>query len=168
VVPQNTSAATNDLSLRTLTSEWDVREVLDAIMGEPFDERVDADGNKLLTGLPVFVWWPDVSPEPTIRSAIDGWESVGWGFAQLTLRGATSERVLRSAWEHPTGSELRQPKFGGAGPWRDVDWSLLRKRVADVKRLIAGPLGGIAPADGSGWVLPAATAEANAGRRSLS
>jgi hypothetical protein len=54
------------------------------------------------------------------------------------------------------------------GSHSDVDWSLLRKRVADVKRLIAGPLGSIAPADGSGWVLPAATAEANAGRRSLS
>lgn len=163
-----TSLPMSDLSLRTLTSEWDVREVLGAIMGEPFDERVDADANKLMTGLPVFVWWPDVSPEPTIRSAIDGWESVGWGFAQLTLRGATIDRVLRSAWEHPTGSELKQPKFGGAGPWRDVDWSLLRKRVAAVRRLIAGPLGGIAPADGRGiWSLPAAVAEARAGRRRL-
>jgi hypothetical protein len=74
--------------------------------------------------------------------------------------------VLRSAWEHPTGSELKQPKFGGAGPWRDVDWSLLRKRVAGVKRLIAGPLGGIASVDGRGvWSLPAAVAEARAGRR---
>jgi hypothetical protein len=163
-----TSLPMSDLSLRALTSEWDVREVLANIMGEPFDERAEADWSRLRTGLPIFVWWPDVSPEPAIRSAIDGWESVGWGFAQLTLRGATAERVLPSAWEHPTGSELRQPKFGGSGPWRDVDWSLLRKRVAGVKKLIAGPLGGIAPADGRGWVLPAAAAEANANRRSLS
>jgi hypothetical protein len=163
-----TSLPMSDLSLRALTSEWDVREVLANIMGEPFDERAEADWSRLRTGLPIFVWWPDVSPEPTIRSAIDGWESVGWGFAQLTLRGATAERVLRSAWEHPTGSELKHPKFGGAGPWRDVDWSLLRKRVADVKRLIAGPLGGIASVDGRGvWSLPAAVAEARTGRRRL-
>lgn len=163
-----TSLPMSDLTLRTLTSEWDVREVLAAIRGEPFDERLDADENQLTTGLPVFVWWPDVSPEPAIRAAIDGWESVGWGFAQLTLRGATIDRVLRSAWEYPTGSEVRQPKFGGAGPWRDVDWSLLRKRVAGVKGLIAGPLGGVAMHETNGvWSLPAAAAEANAGRRRL-
>jgi hypothetical protein len=50
-----------------------------------------------------------------------------------------------------------------------VDWSLLRKRVAAVKRLIAGPLGGIAPVEGRDvWSLPAAVAESREGRRGLS
>lgn len=163
-----TSVPMSDLSLRAITTEWDAREVLGTIMGEPFDERGTTERSTLETGLPVFVWWPDVSPAPAIRAAIDGWASAGWGFAQLTLRGATADRVLRSTWQHPTGSELKAPKFGGAGPWRDVDWRLMRKRVAAVKRLIVAPLGGIAMHQEHGvWSLPAAVAEARAGRRGL-
>jgi hypothetical protein len=163
-----TSVPMSDLSLRTMTSDWDAREQLETIMGEPFDERVDDDGGRLRTGLPVFIWWPDVSPPPAIRSAIDGWESVGWGFAQLTLRGATADRVLRSTWQHPTGTELRQPKFGAPGPWREVDWRQLRRKVTAVKALIQERLGGVALRDmRATWALDAAAAEARAGRREL-
>ena len=158
----------SDLSLRAMTSDWETRETLAAIMDEPFDERLGEDWGKLRTGLPVFVWWPDVSPAPAIRAAIDGWESVGWGFAHVTLRGATAKRIVRSAWQYPTGAETRETKFGGAGPWRDVDWRLLRGKVASVKRLIEGPLGGIAPlATRDTWSLAHAVAEARAGRRVL-
>ena len=163
-----TSVPMSDLSLREFTSDWDAREVLETIMGEPFDDRGSGDAGLLKTGLPVFVWWPDVSAAPAIREAIDGWESVGWGFAQLTLRGATADRVLRSTWQYPTGTELREPKFGGAGPWRFVDWSLLRRKVSAVKALIEGPLGGVAsPHARATWALDAAVAEMQAGRRLL-
>ena len=158
----------SDLSLRAMTSDWETRETLAAIMDEPFDERLGEDWGKLRTGLPVFVWWPDVSPAPAIRAAIDGWESVGWGFAHVTLRGATATRVVRSAWQYPTGSEMKESKFAGAGPWRDVDWRLLRSKVASVKRLIEGPLGGVSPlATRDTWSLAHAVAEARAGRRVL-
>jgi hypothetical protein len=163
-----TSVPMSDLTLRPLSSEWDTREVLETIMGEPFDERVPDDESRLQTGLPVFVWWPDVSPPPSIRAAIDGWESVGWGFAQLTLRGATTTRVLRSSWQYPTGTELRQPKFGESGPWREVDWRQLRRKVAAVKSLISGPLGGIvSPNARAIWTLECAAEEARVGRRAL-
>jgi hypothetical protein len=162
----DTSVPMSDLTLRTMRSDWDTREVLETIMGEPFDERAADAVNRLDTGLPVFVWWPDVSSPPSIRSAIDGWESVGWGFAQLTLRGATTTRVLRSSWQHPTGTELRQPKFGEAGPWREVDWRQLRRKVSAVKALIAGSLGGAQLAR-STWTLENAIAEERAGRRTL-
>jgi hypothetical protein len=163
-----TSVPMSDLTLRAMPFEWDAREVLETIMGEPFDERADGDANALITGLPLFVWWPDVSSAPEIREAIDGWESVGWGFAQVTLRGATADQVLRSTWQHPTGTELRQPKFSGAGPWRDVDWPLLRKKVSAVKALIRGPLGGVLRSDACDtWTLGAAAMEAREGRRTL-
>jgi hypothetical protein len=142
--------------------------VLETIMGEPFDERVADDESRLHTGLPVFVWWPDVSPPPAIRAAIDGWESVGWGFAQLTLRGATDGRVLRSSWQYPTGTELRQPKFGESGPWREVDWRQLRRKVSAVKSLISGTLGGVVLGSARAtWTMEAAAAEARAGHRTL-
>ena len=158
----------SDLTLRSMPSDWETREILATIMDEPFDERVGHDWGKLRTGLPVFVWWPDVCPAPQIRAAIDGWESVGWGFAHVTLRGATAQRVIHSAWQYPTGSELKEPKFGGEGPWREVDWALLRQKVAAVKRLIAGPLGGVAPlATRDTWSLAYAVEEARAGRRVL-
>ena len=163
-----TSVPMSDLTLRAMPFDWDAREVLENIMGDPFDERVADDASRLMTGLPLFVWWPDVSPAPEIRQAIDGWQSVGWGFALLTLRGATTDRVLRSSWQHPTGTELRESKFAGAGPWRDVDWSLLRKKVSAVKALIRGPLGGVVPGDARDtWTLGAAATEAREGRRAL-
>ncbi|MFL5617827.1 MAG: hypothetical protein ACJ79A_05455 [Gemmatimonadaceae bacterium] len=163
-----TSVPMSDLSLRAMTSDWDALETLETIMGEPFDERAAADGSRLKTGLPVFIWWPDVSPAPMIRSAIDGWESVGWGFAQLTLRGATTDRVLRSTWQHPTGTELRQPKFCTPGPWREVDWRQLRRKVSAVRALIQGRLGGVALRDQRAtWTLAKAAAEARTGRRGL-
>jgi hypothetical protein len=158
----------SDLTLRAMPFDWDARDVLETIMGEPFDERADDDLNRLMTGLPVFVWWPDVSPAPEIREAIDGWESVGWGHAQLTLRGATADRVLRSIWQYPTGTELREPKFSGAGPWRDVDWALLRKKVSAVKALIRDRSAVSCRATrATVWTLGAAAAEAREGRRAL-
>jgi hypothetical protein len=163
-----TSVPMSDLSLREMPSDWDVREVLETIMGEPFDERAADDEGRLRTGLPVFVWWPDVSPPPAIRSAIDGWESVGWGYAQLTLRGATTARVLRSSWQHPTGTELRQAKFGESGPWREVDWRQLRRKVSAVKALVRGALGGISlDSARATWTLEHAAAEVRAGGRRL-
>ena len=59
-----TAVPMSDLTLRALTSDWEVREVLSSIMDEPFDERTGREWNRLRTGLPVFVWWPDVSPAP--------------------------------------------------------------------------------------------------------
>jgi len=163
-----TSVPMSDLTLRAMPFDWDAREVLESIMGEPFDERDADDPSRLMTGLPVFVWWPDVSPAPEIREAIDGWESVGWGFAQITMRGATADRVLRSVWQYPTGTELREPKFAGAGPWRDVDWALLRKKVSAVKALIQGPLGGVVSSGARDvWTLDAAATAAREGRRVL-
>ncbi|HKP15451.1 MAG TPA: hypothetical protein VJT85_05285 [Gemmatimonadaceae bacterium] len=162
-----TSVPMSDLTLRAMPFDWDAREVLETIMGEPFDERIADDPSRLMTGLPVFVWWPDVSPAPDIREAIDGWESVGWGFAQITLRGATADRVLRSTWQYPTGTELRESKFADAGPWRDVAWPLLKKKVAAVKELIRGPLGGIASRERDVWTLAAAATEAREGPRLL-
>jgi hypothetical protein len=163
-----TSVPMSDLSLREMTSDWDVREVLETIMGEPFDERAADDEGRLKTGLPVFVWWPDVSPPPAIRAAIDGWESTGWGFAQLTLRGATTARVLRSSWQHPTGTELRQAKFGESGPWREVDWRQLRRKVSAVKALVRGALGGTNLDSARAiWTLENAAHEERAGLRRL-
>jgi len=163
-----TSVPMRDLSLREMCSDWDVREVLETIMGEPFDERVADDEGRLKTGLPVFVWWPDVSPPPAIRAAIDGWESTGWGYAQITLRGATTARVLRSSWQHPTGTELRQAKFGESGPWREVDWRQLRRKVSAVKALIQGQLGGVILGNArAAWTLENAADEGRAGLRTL-
>ena len=165
-----TSVPMSDLTLRAMPFDWDAREMLETIMGEPFDERVGDDRAELVTGLPVFVWWPDVSPAPEIRQAIDGWESVGWGFAQLTLRGATADRVLRSTWQHPTGTEVRESKFSGAGPWRDVAGRCCRKKVSAVKSLIRGPLGGVASdrARAHGRSAPRPWKRAKAGERSTS
>jgi hypothetical protein len=76
--------------------------------------------------------------------------------------------VLRSTWQHPTGTELRQPKFGAPGPWREVDWRQLRRKVTAVKALIQERLGGVALRDmRATWALDAAAAEARAGRREL-
>jgi hypothetical protein len=76
--------------------------------------------------------------------------------------------VLRSTWQHPTGTELRASKFAGAGPWRDVEWPLLRKKVAAVKALIRGPLGAVLQSDARAtWTLGAAAMESREGRRTL-
>ena len=76
--------------------------------------------------------------------------------------------MLRSTWEYPTGSELREPKFGGPGPWREVDWRGLRRTLAAVKAQIEGPLGGVAPLGARDtFALESAACEARAGRRVL-
>jgi hypothetical protein len=161
-----------DLTFRELPSDWDVREMVSRIRGHPFDER---DGDwpgigwpELQLGTHVRFWWPDVSPRPVAHGTEQNWEIVSWGHAELLLRGATPGRVLRSEWTYPTGTELKQEKFAGPGPWRDVDWKLLRRKVKDVRALVTGVLGGVAPMDvRDTWTLPVAAASARAGARVL-
>ena len=161
-----------DLTFRELSSDWDVREMLSRIRGHPFDER---DGDwpgigwpELRLGTHVRFWWPDVAPRPVVRGSEQKWEIVSWGHAELLLRGATPGRVLRSEWSYPTGTELKQEKFTGPGPWADVDWKALRRKVKEVRALVTGVLGGVAPLDiRDTWTLPLAAASARAGTRVL-
>jgi hypothetical protein len=161
-----------DRTLRPLHTEWDARELLARIEGDPFDAR-DIDWRASRSwpwrrGAELIVWWPDVSPEPEIREAGDRWCVIGWGHAELTLCGATPDRVLWSSWRHPTGTERREPKFAGPGPWHDVDWPQLRRRTRAVRRLLEGSLGATAVLDVRALLtLPAAAADASAGRRRL-
>ncbi|MEP7002813.1 MAG: hypothetical protein ABI969_20140 [bacterium] len=84
------------------------------------------------------------------------------------MTGATAEKVLRSSWSHPTGTELKQAKFGGAGPWQDVDWNALRKKTKSVLALVKGALGGVQPVGlRVTWSLPAAAERVRAGAREL-
>jgi len=161
-----------DLSLRELSTSWDAREIVSHIRGCSFEEREgDWPGigwPELRLGLGVSFWWPDISPRPVVHGTEVKWEMVSWGHAELLLRGATPGRVLRSEWSYPTGTELRQEKFAGPGPWRDVDWKLLRRKVKDVRALVTGLLGGVAPLDlRDTWTLPAAAETARAGGRVL-
>lgn len=150
---------------------------------------------ELRQGQRVLFWWPDVSPRPVARPALTdasltipselhgmlglngagkstsadaSWEIVSWGHAEILLRGATPGRVLRSEWSYPTGTELKQEKYAGPGPWKDVDWKMLRRKVKQVARLVTGALGGVAPLDlRDTWTLPAAAANARSGARVL-
>jgi hypothetical protein len=161
-----------DLTFRELRSDWDVREMVSRIRGHPFDEREgDWPGigwPELRLGTHVRFWWPDVSPRPVAHGTAEKWEIVSWGHAELLLRGATPGRVLRSEWTYPTGTELQQEKYAGPGPWDDVDWKLLRRKVKEVRALVTGVLGGVAPLDiRDTWTLPLAAASARAGARIL-
>jgi hypothetical protein len=161
-----------DLSLRELSTSWDAREMVSHIRGCAFEDREgDWPGigwPELRLGLSVRFWWPDISPRPVVHGTEQKWEMVSWGHTELMLRGATPGRVLRSEWSYPTGTELRQEKFAGPGPWHEVDWRLLRRKVKDVRALVTGPLGGVAPLDlRDTWTLPAAADTARAGGRVL-
>ncbi|HEX2778219.1 MAG TPA: hypothetical protein VHM30_01895, partial [Gemmatimonadaceae bacterium] len=135
-------ALLTDGEFRELATDWDVREVLGNLLGDPCELRKPKSWGEEITGLPVTVWWPDVSPRPTSRQTEKGWVTDGWGFARFVFCGAKPDRALRSAWTYPTGTELRESKFAGPGPWRDVDWKMLRRKVAQVAKLIGGALGG--------------------------
>jgi hypothetical protein len=85
---------------------------------------------------------------------------------ELHLLGATARHVMRSVLSHPTGTELKEEKFRGAGPWRDVDWKLLRRRVAEVTEVLLGPLGAVMPLDlKDTFTLPVAAAWDKAGTK---
>ena len=155
-----------DRSHLELRTDWDIRERLATIAGCPFDERtagpkstLDWRGEwpKLSVAQRVLVWWPDVSARPTSRDADGGWETVSWGHAELRLLGATPSKVLRSEWSYPTGTELKEEKFAGEGPWSETDWSALRRKTKAVASLISGTLGGVAPTDlRDTWTMAAA------------
>jgi hypothetical protein len=161
-----------DLTFHELATDWEAREMVSTVRGCPFEER---DGDwpgvgwpELQHGQRVLFWWADVSSRPAARGTEDSWEIDSWGHAELLLRGATPRRVIRSEWSYPTGTELRQEKFAGPGPWQDVDWKLLRRKVKEVGALVTGALGGVAPVDlRDFWTLPVAAASARAGTRVL-
>ncbi len=157
--------AMKDLTFRELTTDWDAREILSSIRGCPFDEQ-SGDWSELKNGTCVRVWWPDVSPRPIVQTTTDGWSVAGWGFAELNCVGATPEVVFQSEWSYPTGRELKEDKFAGAGPWRDVDWGALRRKTKAVMRLMTGPLGGVAGVDMDDTLtMPTAAANVRAGTR---
>jgi hypothetical protein len=161
-----------DLTFHELTTDWEAREMISTVRGCPFEEREgDWPGvgwPELQHGQRVLFWWADVSSRPVARETEDSWEIESWGHAELLLRGATPRRVIRSEWSYPTGTELRQEKFAGPGPWQDVDWKLLRRKVKQVGALVTGALGGVAPVDlRDFWTLPVAAASARAGARIL-
>ena len=119
-------------------------------------------------GIVVRVWWPDVCPAPdrVEQLAISSRrrEMPGWGIAELHFCGASDRRLIISSFTYPTGAELRLPRYAGPGPWREVDWVGLRRKVRDVRALLGGALAG-------GWaktrepvpVLHDAAAKARAG-----
>ncbi len=98
----------------------------------------------------------------------EGTETTSWGHAELALLGSAPSRVLRSTWSYPTGGELKQEKFAGAGPWKDVDWSMLRRKTTAAMQPINGSLGAVAPVDlRDTLTLPLAATSARARSRVL-
>lgn len=104
-----------------------------------------------------------VHPRPRERRRL---EVIGWGITDFLFRGAKVEEaprngtpmeshlVLRSVFEYPTGTELRRPRYRTNGPWSEVDWKALRRRIRQVRAQIIGPLsGGTAPTPGNEPVL---------------
>lgn len=90
------------------------------------------------------------------------------GHARLDLLGATTGGVLRCSWRYPTGTELKEAKFAGPGPWHDVDWALLRRKTSAVLKLLKGPLGGIAPVgERDTFALASAVTEVRSGERKI-
>jgi hypothetical protein len=156
-----------DHSFRELATDWDAIEALSTIKGQPFEER-DGGWLHLNSGQQVLLWWPGISPRPFISEEGDGPMIVSWGHAELGLFGATRTRVLRSTFSYPTGRELKRPKFAGAGPWRDVNWTAFREKTKAIRKLLVGTLGGVAPVDLRDTVtLPVAAASARSGKRAI-
>jgi hypothetical protein len=154
--------------LHALTSSWDVRAVLDGAFGGSFDERKIDDPWGLHSGVQLHASWETVGPPPRIRERVSGpedeeveafmrqlqleprteppFEVFGWGYTSLFFCGAMTHlmgtrqkrTLLRSAFEYPTGGELRRPRYNGPGPWRDVNWKELRRVVRLVReRMLA-------------------------------
>ena len=143
----------NGRDLEQLKNAWEMRENLQARM------------KLTLIGVPetrFYLWWPDVGGEPTLiphywdkdeidpdtgneRSVEQAWWGPGWGLARLMLRGETSATptvVAISEIEYPTERDIRSPRFRLPGPWHDVDWKELRRRLTELRRLFAEVPGG--------------------------
>ena len=156
-----------DHSFHELATDWDALEALSTIKGQPFEER-DGGWLALNSGQKVLLWWPGISPRPFFSEEGDGPTIVSWGHAELGLFGATRTHVLRSTWSYPTGTELKRPRFAGAGPWRDVNWPAFRQKMKAMRKLLVGTLGGVAPVDLRDTVtLPVAAASARSGKRAI-
>ena len=81
-------------------------------------------------------------------------EVFGWGVTGFVLRGnsehwvkrpafeGTERLLLQSVFEYPTGTELDRPRFQAPGPWRDVNWTELRRRIKRVRAAMYGALAG--------------------------
>jgi len=157
--------------LHELTASWDLREVLSAAFNGEFDARRIEHPIEVHQGLQVHVWWPDVSPPPELRRIVpdadeeavdeaedeemaaelgmpagifarDEYEVAGWGIPAMLFCGAVDKQILPSALEYPTGGELKRPRYRGAGPWRDVDWTAFRRKVRALRGAIDGSLSG--------------------------
>ena len=77
------------------------------------------------------IWWPSVIASP---------DANGWGLARLCLRGpldGDKRAIAPSFVKYPTGGELRGPRFVLPGPWHEVDWPELRRRVRQLKASLA-------------------------------
>ena len=120
-----------------------------------FDERdLESEDHRMVgRGLGVIIWWPDVCSEFLTYIEEDaGIEELGlpphtrtilgWGLTEIVFCGATEKRLLLSSFAYPTGAELKQRRFKGPGPWRDVDWALLRRKVRTVRAAMADQLAG--------------------------
>lgn len=154
--------------LHELTSSWDVRAVVDGAFGGSFDDRTIDHPWDLRRGAQFHASWQTVGPPPRIRKRLSEpedeevealvrelefepppeppFEVIGWGYASFLFCGAMTHlmgtrqkrTVLRSAFEYPTGGELRRPRYNGPGAWRDVDWKELRRLVRVVReRMLA-------------------------------
>ena len=132
------------------------------VRGRP--RPADSAGEKLLQEL-------TVHPRPPESSL----EVVGWGITAFLFRGGMGigdpqwitdgrPRILRSVFEYPTGRELRRPRYRITGPWSEVDWKALRKKIRQVRAHITGPLSrGTAPTPGKEPVLEYAAIRRNEG-----
>jgi hypothetical protein len=81
-------------------------------------------------------------------------ETVGWGWVELFVKGAyvstdkergavvTRRLLLQSSLSYPTGTELKRPRYRGLGPWRNVDWTALRRKIKLCRAHLMGPLAG--------------------------
>jgi hypothetical protein len=156
--------STNDGGVIPMEGRWEWETELREGLRGGMDQRVTEIPLGLLGGLEVLVWWPDVSSPPVARPRLarrvdadeDGeafgamlgipkyqepeLETIGWGWCVLSFMGAMEERVFRSSFRSPTGTELREPRYREKGPWSEVDWPLLRRKVSMVRRAILGPL----------------------------
>lgn len=148
--------AREDTGARLFVLEGDAPRELEAwqlgtVVPPEFAARTDERAHQ--SGIPVYLWWPEVAPaialyrerDAGIRElgiASHGYVVPGWGIATLVFAGATEERLLVSDFTCPTGGELRLPRYAGAGPWREVDWPVLRRKVRALRTGMAGPLAG--------------------------
>jgi hypothetical protein len=157
--------ATADGGVAPFCERWEWKtQLINGLRGGMNSRRISQPLG-IAGGLQILVSWPDVSPPlavvPRVIPDIDPeekleqdefnarfgippddrtLETVGWGYCAITLMGASRQRILRSSFEYPTGSELRGRRYRGKGPWTDVDWTVLRRRVRLVRNALFGTL----------------------------